>query len=772
MNKSTDTIKSFSVLKNELNELAVLYGAGVEEFMDLYSECFDSSVDRKWSRLCGVYPELETAHQGDENSILKLLAELHERKEKKGKGPREEKEIVIQTSIIEKDGTLYEQIYNNSEVSFIDCEGNTYDTLEIDGLKHVPIFGDELTEGAVLLPSGLEDYKDEKTLIEEIKTHIHRYIGISPFFETIAAYYILLSWLYDELNTLPYLRVLGDTGTGKSRFLDTVGRLCYKATMVSGAITPAPIYRLIRKWHGTIIIDEGDFRASDEQNEVVKILNCGFERGRPVVRSQRDNPDNLQILPTFSPKILASRKRFKDIALESRCLTEITKETDREDIPYLLPSEFYTEEESLRNKLLLFRFRNHGKVDVEKAQKLKDIDVENRLKQAVSSFIVLFASNKEVYKEFTVFLTAYNRELVEERAETIEGAIINAISEIINERTLRTQSLSNVQNEHNVLFTNEDLEDVYITATDITELLKENYGLHDVTSRGVGRRLKTLGITSKKKGTGKERKRYLDLEERALAKLIKKYIPISVDEMDVKDIKDVYMGEREGKKNNLAACERCEKHALLTTYTLADKKIGVCPDCLKELKEEGERKKKKKEKPTRTVNIDNVKKDGTIRPEAVDPDFQAKQSREARKRLEEEKLLEEDGSLKTLITSYVTNASNIDDRGAMVVALVNRVAKESGYGKDEVKAEIDKMLQGGELLASEDDYGEYVKVAGDCDADDCCCKLQFRPSPNLEDDECSRCGEVKSCEWQIEEDDVWLPICESCKVKLQMEAVE
>ena len=661
MIKPTDSIKSFSVLKNELNELSELYGAGAEEFMDLHSECFDSSEDHKWTRLCNVYPKLEEAHQGDKNNILELLAELHKRKEKKGKGPREEKEIVITTSIVEKDGTLYEQIYNNGEVSFIDCEGNTFESLEVDGLKHVPIFGDELTEGAVLLPSGLEDYKDEKTLIEEIKTHIHRYIGISPFFETIAAYYIFLSWLYDELNTLPYLRVLGDTGTGKSRFLDTVGRLCYKATMVSGAITPAPIYRLIRKWHGTIIIDEGDFRASDEQNEVVKILNCGFERGRPVVRSQKDNPDNLQILPTFSPKILASRKRFQDIALESRCLTEITKETDREDIPYLLPSGFYTEEESLRNKLLLFRFRNRGKVDLEKAQRLKDIDVENRLKQAVSSFIVLFASNEEVYNEFTEFLTAYNRELVEERAETIEGAIINAVFELVREevkkeRTFPTQSLCDVHNGVNGLFTNEDLEGVNITATDITELLKENYGLDNVTSRGVGRRLKTLGITSKKKGTGKERKRYLDLEERSLAKLVKKYIPISVDETPESAVKDVHMGEREGKKNNLAACELCEKTALLTSYMLADKEIGVCPDCLKELKEE-ER-------------------------------------------------------LKNLILSFVKKESKNLGRGMLVDAMVNHIAKNYEYETEEVKAQIEKMINEKVFIAAKDDRGTFIKING------------------------------------------------------------
>ena len=116
------------------------------------------------------------------------------------------------------------------------------------------------------------------------------------------------------------------------------------------------------------------------------------------------------------------------------------------------------------------------------------------------------------------------------------------------------------------------------------------------------------------------------------------------------------------------------------------------------------------EKTTRTVNIDDIEKDGTIRPEAFDPDSQAKQSKEAQKRLEEENTLEEDGSLKTVIKSFVTDASKRDDRGAMVVALVNRLAIDRGYETKEVKAAIDRMIQEGELEFSQDDCGEFVKV--------------------------------------------------------------
>jgi len=108
-----------------------------------------------------------------------------------------------------------------------------------------------------------------------------------------------------------------------------------------------------------MILDEADLKNSDEYNEVVTILNCGFERGRPVIRAIKDNPDRLQFLPTFGPKVFATRRRFKDPALEARCLTEVMQETTRDNIPSTLTDTFYREQEELRNKLLLFRLRNY-----------------------------------------------------------------------------------------------------------------------------------------------------------------------------------------------------------------------------------------------------------------------------------------------------------------------------------------------------------------------------------------------------------------------------
>lgn len=174
-----------------------------------------------------------------------------------------------------------------------------------------------------------------------------------------SAHYILLTWVYDSFNELPYLRVRGQYGSGKSRFLLTVGSLCYKPIFASGASTISPIFRLLDQVRGTLVIDEADFWASDERSEIVKILNNRNARGFPVLRNDitPQKEFNPRAFDIFGPRIVATRHPFQDEALESRCLTGILGGRPvRPDIPISLPNSFNEDAERLRNQLLAFRF--------------------------------------------------------------------------------------------------------------------------------------------------------------------------------------------------------------------------------------------------------------------------------------------------------------------------------------------------------------------------------------------------------------------------------
>jgi len=282
----------------------------------------------------------------------------------------------------------------------------------------------------VLFPSHPEEYSSDEQLVWLVQRFIHRYVDVSPLYEKIASYYVLLSWVYDGFNELPYLRLRGDPGSGKTRFLLTVGSLCYKPMFASGASSVSPLFRIIDAFRGTLIIDEGDFRMSDEKAEIVKILNNGNARGFPVLRSevtpQREfNPTAYAV---FGPKLVATRGFFQDRALESRCITEeMGQQHLRGDVPISLTSAYKQEALAIRNKLLLFRFRNLDKRGP--AESLVDRTIEPRLNQVFVPLLSII-DDERARQDLRELARRISRELLEDRGMDMDTQILEIIRDM------------------------------------------------------------------------------------------------------------------------------------------------------------------------------------------------------------------------------------------------------------------------------------------------------------------------------------------------------
>jgi hypothetical protein len=284
---------------------------------------------------------------------------------------QDERKKVRPTPIVSlrtKSGHVVEMLFRPLEgttrlVTSRDGHVEEHDSLLLNGREYVAYSAENnlLTHRVLLLPSGADSYASDESLLDDIRSFIHRHVDLSEAFEEIAAHYVLLTWVYDQFNELPYLRVRGDYGSGKSRFLLTVGSLCWKPIFASGASTVSPLFRLIDQVGGTLIVDEADFWASDERAEIVKILNSGNARGFPVLRSEVTPQKEFspRAFDIYGPKVVATRHPFEDEALESRCLTEVLGIRPlRKDIPISLPKSFEDETDTLRNKLLRYRFAN------------------------------------------------------------------------------------------------------------------------------------------------------------------------------------------------------------------------------------------------------------------------------------------------------------------------------------------------------------------------------------------------------------------------------
>ena len=283
----------------------------------------------------------------------------------------------------------------------------------------------------VLLPSEPAEYENDEALIGDIQSFIHRYADLTPVFESVATYYVLLSWLYDAFNELPYLRLRGDFGTGKTRTLLTLGSLCYKAFFASGASTVSPIFHTLDAFRGTLIFDEADFRFSDERAEVVKILNNGNVRGLPVLRTMvnRQREFNPQAFQVFGPKIVATRGNYEDKGLESRFLTEdMGGRPLREDIPINMPKTFREEARELRNKLLRYRFDH--RLGAELDENLVDPSLEPRLNQILVPLLSVIEA-PGLRTKISAIATRAQDSLVAERGLSPEAQVLEVLAKMI-----------------------------------------------------------------------------------------------------------------------------------------------------------------------------------------------------------------------------------------------------------------------------------------------------------------------------------------------------
>jgi hypothetical protein len=318
------------------------------------------------------------------------------------------------------------------------------------------------------LPSKAERGITAEELIGENMVFIHSWADMPDEWLEPIAHYVLMTWVYDRFNAIPYLRFLGEYGTGKTRMLQVAGALCYRSLAVSGNITGAALFRSIDLIRGTLAIDEADFKSSAEWSDITKILNNGYTPGLPVVRCDGSGTFQPQAYFVYGPKIISTRHRFDDPATESRCLTFETQECKVDPrIPLQLPPVFYDEARAIRNKLLGWRFDNFERIEADDSM-LRNLDP--RIAQVGASLLAV-ASDKGAVASF---LNRYAESAKEDSPKEI-------VRQILAEPKGR------------------------ISIAELTETANERLkgsGLSNITEKAVGGIVRSLGYRTKRRNTG------------------------------------------------------------------------------------------------------------------------------------------------------------------------------------------------------------------------------------------------------------------------------
>lgn len=337
------------------------------------------------------------------------------------------------------DGTLVEMLHApDARTTALACglAGRVLTEAPTDLVPYSPE-NNLLVHGVVLFPSAVAEYTSDADLLADVRSFIHRYVDLPGDFEELAAHYVLYTWVHDVFQEAPYLRVRGDYGSGKSRFLLTVGSLCYKPIFASGASTTSPIFRILDAFRGTLVVDESDFRLTDEKADIIKILNQGNVAGFPVLRADAtpQKEFNPRAFNVFGPKLIASRRLFEDRALESRCIShEMGVARPRADIPLNLSASFHAEARALRNQLLCYRFRNWDK-DRDLVA-LIDPQLEPRIAQILAPLLAT-VEDPAVRGRLKNYGARLGRHLAVERAFSLEAQLVAIIVECLDDTDQR-----------------------------------------------------------------------------------------------------------------------------------------------------------------------------------------------------------------------------------------------------------------------------------------------------------------------------------------------
>ncbi len=350
--------------------------------------------------------------------------------------------LVIPTAYLpEIDGHLVELIYDpeTKEGSFAVYNLQTKQVRHEDVISfryptfYVPLIDDNVRKGVILFPSMAEEYGTDEALYQEVGRFISKYYHEPDRkHRTLNTLYVFFTWVYDRFRSWAYLQFLGKSGGGKSRGQESIGYICYRPMKLGGGDSSASIFRLQDTYRGTTLIDEATFSSRSEAHQsIVQVLNVGYKIDGTIGRCEGDvhNPVRYMV---GSPKILATRIDFYDDGLRSRCIVRRTGKDNRvktgeNSQPVVLPDSFYDEALSLRNKLLLWRFRHWKDSKIDLTVEIKG--VESRINEIIVPILSVMKF-PSITEDIEALAKEQQDDLKQHRQATLEGEVLKAIQEI------------------------------------------------------------------------------------------------------------------------------------------------------------------------------------------------------------------------------------------------------------------------------------------------------------------------------------------------------
>jgi hypothetical protein len=132
------------------------------------------------------------------------------------------------------------------------------------------------------------------------------------------ATWILATWLYVLFPAFPRLHITGPRGSGKSKLLEILARLCHAGRLLVG-VRAASLFRLVEAERATILCDEAETLDREVVPDLQALLNVGYRRGATIPRVVDPAEDVPRHFDVFAPVAVASIRPLPP-TVASRCI--------------------------------------------------------------------------------------------------------------------------------------------------------------------------------------------------------------------------------------------------------------------------------------------------------------------------------------------------------------------------------------------------------------------------------------------------------------------
>jgi len=184
---------------------------------------------------------------------------------------------------------------------------------------------------------------DGMKLADEIAEVLRRHVVMTQQKTNAIALWIFLTYLEAAVDCLPILAIRSpEKRCGKTTLLDVLGRLVSKPLQSSNC-SVAAIYRVIEKFHPTLLIDEVDTWLKDNE-EARGVINSGHTRGSAYVLRCNKDSGEPEHFSTWSPKVLAGIGRLSDTLVDRSITIQLERRTAKDTATKLRdvdPAQFH-----------------------------------------------------------------------------------------------------------------------------------------------------------------------------------------------------------------------------------------------------------------------------------------------------------------------------------------------------------------------------------------------------------------------------------------------